>query len=176
MFDVLKNSTEFSNARYRRAIASARRPNASAHAFELVHLRFATGRTLERTPNFLKRTALAKRIFLFQYRVSVFGSVAPPRNGWRGRPARERGLNENTLMVLVLARLRKSPIDPLLHRRTGTRVREALHFRRHFPRPLQCLPVHGRNFFGIQMQVFTQAGRCLPLSTVVREHQLVDRP
>jgi len=32
---------------------------------------------------------------------------APPRNGWRGRPARERGLNENNFMVLVLGSGRK---------------------------------------------------------------------
>src|SRR5215472_83567 len=37
------------------------------------------------------------------------GSVqAPPRIGWRGRPARERGLNENIFMVLALAPPRKA--------------------------------------------------------------------
>jgi hypothetical protein len=33
---------------------------------------------------------------------------APPRIGWRGRPARERGLNNNSFMVLVLAQPRKA--------------------------------------------------------------------
>jgi hypothetical protein len=32
--------------------------------------------------------------------------------GWRGRPARERGLNENNCMVLVLSAARKAPTRP----------------------------------------------------------------
>jgi hypothetical protein len=44
---------------------------------------------------------------------------APPRIGWRGRPARERGLlNENTFIVLALAQPRKAYSNQFLHRRT----------------------------------------------------------
>src|SRR5215469_7944743 len=51
------------------------------------------------------------------------GSVqAPPRIGWRGRPARERGLNENTFMLLVLASPRKAPSPRILHRRPWPRA------------------------------------------------------
>src|ERR1700745_2029421 len=47
------------------------------------------------------------------YRFSAYRiRQAPPRNGWRGRPARERGLNENTFMVLVLELRRKRADGP----------------------------------------------------------------
>ena len=44
--------------------------------------------------------------------------MAPPRIGWRGRPTRERGLNENTFIVLVPLQPRKAHPTYLLHRRT----------------------------------------------------------
>ena len=57
--------------------------------------------------------------FRLRNRFSVYRiRKAPPRIGWRGRPARERGLNENIFMVLVLAEPRKAPPSQLLHRRT----------------------------------------------------------
>src|SRR5579863_3811400 len=53
-----------------------------------------------------------------RYRFSVYRiCMAPPRNGWRGRPARERGLNENRFIVLVLALARKAPYRCFLHSR-----------------------------------------------------------
>jgi len=55
-------------------------------------LRVATEHTMERTPS-LKRTALREWKNLSQYRFSVYRiRKAPPRIGWRRRPARERGL------------------------------------------------------------------------------------
>ena len=86
-------------------------------------LRVATGThwTLEQTPT-LKQTAFANENLLFKrYRFSVYRiRKAPPRNGWRGRPARERGLNENTFIVLVLAQPRKAHPRHFLHRRPCT--------------------------------------------------------
>jgi hypothetical protein len=93
---------------------------------------------------------------------------APPRIGWRGRPARERGLiNENNPMLLALAQPRKAPSNHLLHRRpclgrilqeagsqkpkAGSRKQKILS-RRDFPGPLLRLPIISRHLFRIQLQ------------------------
>ena len=46
--------------------------------------------------------------------------MAPLRKGWRGRPARERGLHENNIIVLVLALPCKALSIRVLHRRPST--------------------------------------------------------
>ena len=91
-----------------------------SHKIGSTQLRVATGHTVERTPTL--QTNCYSRIkpcyFLTQYRFSVYRiRQAPPRIGWRGRPARERGPNENNFMVLVIAQPRKAPPAPILHRR-----------------------------------------------------------
>ena len=58
---------------------------------------------------------------LSQFRFSVYRiRMAPPRNGWRRRPARERDLNENIIIVLGLALTRKALNSQFLHSRPWT--------------------------------------------------------
>jgi len=58
---------------------------------------------------------------LISFRFSVYRiREAPPRNGWRRRLSRERGLNENIFMVLVLVPQRKARSGGFLHSRPCT--------------------------------------------------------
>ena len=71
-------------------------------------------------PNFATNCYSRMKILL-SLDFPFIGSVkAPPRIGWRRRPARERGLNENIIMVLALASRRKALSVRLLHRRPCT--------------------------------------------------------
>jgi hypothetical protein len=65
---------------------------------------------MEQTPTLETNCYLRmKPLILASYRFSVYRiRKAPPRIGWRGRPTRERGLNENTSILLVLAQPRKA--------------------------------------------------------------------
>ena len=89
------------------------------HKIGTTQLRATTGHTMVRTPT-LQRNCYSrmKSIFLTQYFPFYRIRQAPPRIGWRGRPARERGLNENNFMVLALAQPRKAHPTHLLHRRS----------------------------------------------------------
>jgi hypothetical protein len=76
---------------------------------------------MEQTPTLETNCYLRMKPLILKLRIDFpFYRIrkAPPRIGWRGRPARERGLNENTFMVLVLAQPRKAQPTHILHRRT----------------------------------------------------------
>jgi len=67
---------------------------------------------MERTPTLEHELLSRMKNFLvsidFVYRIRK----APPRIGWRGRPTRERGPNENIFIVLVPAPPRKANNHP----------------------------------------------------------------
>jgi hypothetical protein len=57
-----------------------------------------TGHTVERTPALETTCYLRMKTLLFKSRFSVYRiRKAPPQNGWRGRPTRERGLKRTGL-------------------------------------------------------------------------------
>src|SRR3984957_12536318 len=91
----------------------------------LSHLRscgYASGYTLEQTPT-LKRTAICERKnLLFKcFDFSVYRiRKAPPQNGWRERPARERGLMGTVLCYSPLRKSARACSMPVLHRRPCT--------------------------------------------------------
>src|SRR5690242_3436543 len=99
---------------------------------------------------------------LIQFRLPLYRiRKAPPRNGWRRRPARERGLNENTFMVLVIAKRRKAhrggflhngsyPHEngPILQSTSARQSQTVISKNRQFPSPLLCLPVVACYFLG----------------------------
>ena len=156
----------------------ARRNSAPHTPLTSAPLRVATEHTMERTPD--SQTNYYSRMKkLSQFRFSVYRiRMAPPRNGWRRRPARERGLNENVFMVLVLAFTRKAPYIRFLHSRSWTprTEQQPLFLSGNLTSPLLCLPIQSCHCFGIELEPLAQRRRGLPLSTFMGQHQLVHRP
>jgi len=60
---------------------------------------------------------------MFEYRLSVVGSVAPPGTAWDAEGLRGNEATENKLMVLVQTRARKWQSGRVLHKRTLPEVR-----------------------------------------------------
>jgi len=87
----LQNFTEFKIPAQSRHSAGAE--GTSGALIKSTRSRVLTRHTMDRSPD-LKQTAIRETNFMFwlsidfRYRVRM----APPRIGWRGRPARERGL------------------------------------------------------------------------------------
>ena len=80
----------------------------TAHAITSARLRVAAGRTQERTPTLETNSNLRTKSKKLRYRLSVIGSVAPPRNRLGARKAYAGTWpNENKFMLLVPAVLRK---------------------------------------------------------------------
>src|SRR5579863_628071 len=71
---------------------------------------------------------LRMKTLLLQLDFSLFGSVkAPPRNGWRGRPARERGLMRTVLWYSSCCNSASGPAHPFCtegHARQDVRSRQ----------------------------------------------------
>src|SRR5579885_2250179 len=94
IFTMLRNAV--SKAMHRRA---QRYP---AHFHPILYRCGCYGTHSETNPNSETKTLFTRN--LNQFRLPLYRiRKAPPRNGWRRRPARERGLNENIFMVLVIA-------------------------------------------------------------------------
>src|SRR4029077_4869103 len=69
--------------------------------------RVAAGHTRERTSTLETYTCSRTKSKFLRIGFPLIGSVAPPRRGQRGRPARERGLYENNIILLAPSPPRK---------------------------------------------------------------------
>jgi len=71
----------------------------------------------------VKQTSHWRNNLMFAYRLSVFGSVAPPGTAWDAEGLRGNVANENKIIVLVRAITGKWQSKPVLHRRPAPEVR-----------------------------------------------------
>ena len=72
----------------------------------------------------VKQTSHWRNNLMFAYRLSVFGSVAPPGTAWDAEGLRGNVANENKIIVLVPTITGKWQSKPVLHRRPAPEVLE----------------------------------------------------
>ncbi len=98
-------------------------------AWPTLHAEFRVG--LEHNRDFnsaiychlVKQTSHWRNNLMFAYRLSVFGSVAPPGTAWDAEGLRGNVANENKIIVLVRTITGKWQSKPVLHRRPAPEVR-----------------------------------------------------